>query len=86
MRVAGQVLLVVCWPLEVLYWLAAGLYRLQLRYLGVTWRLMRGKYQVGPGDRSADALPCMQQHALKSYLKPISVGCCKHPASPRSVW
>jgi hypothetical protein len=47
MRLAGQLLLVAGWPLEVLYCGAAGLYRLQLRYLGVTWRLMRGKYQVG---------------------------------------
>lgn len=43
---AADMLLVVTWPVALLYGAAAGLHKLQLRCLAATWRLIRGKQKV----------------------------------------
>jgi len=43
---AADILLVLLWPLVVLFVLCAHVHRLQLRCLAATWRLIRGKQQV----------------------------------------
>lgn len=43
---AADVLLVLLWPLVVLYVVCAQLHRLHLRCLAASWRLIRGKQKV----------------------------------------
>ena len=44
-----DLLLLAGWPVLLLYVVMAGLYRLQVRYLQYTWRLMRGNFHVSSG-------------------------------------
>lgn len=49
LAVAADLLVVVVWPVEVVYVGGAALHRLQLRCARATWQLLRGKQKVGQG-------------------------------------
>ncbi len=58
----SDVLALLLWPPGVLYFALAKLWQLQLTYLGVTWRLMRGNHKVWR-CAGAGAMGLAAQHA-----------------------